>query len=99
MYKKCLPSGRKKGQRSETPWLVNPVLVTGVDAPPSARTFAIAPQIFAANTMVFPGPQLPPRASGASQMVTGDPPFKSICQSLPCMKNATAVPSGDQKGK
>ena len=40
-----------------------------------------------------------PVASGASQIGVGESPFRSVRHSLPCMKNATAVPSGDQKGK
>ena len=52
-----------------------------------------------ANTITSERPQLPPRPWGASQIVAGEPPFKSRRQSLPRMKNAMAFPSGDQNGK
>src|ERR1700720_1364750 len=44
-------------------------------------------------------PQLAPRASGALQMATRDPPLASALQSLPLAKNPSERPSGDQKGK
>ena len=62
-----LPSGRNQGSRSVTPGLS--WCVSGVGLPPDAETFERPPKGAGAKTMRSRTLQLPPRPSGASQIV------------------------------
>src|SRR5208337_3703337 len=71
----------------------------GTGLPPEAETRRIGAPICGAKMMTSPGPQEAPRPFGASQIVTGGPPFASIRHSFPLAKKPMEFPSGDQKGK
>jgi hypothetical protein len=72
------------------------VIATGV--PPSADTREIALTVVPEKMIVPQLFQLPPRASGASQMICIGPPSTATFLSLPSAKKAIERPSGDQNG-
>src|SRR5687767_1559582 len=92
-YKKCLPSGRKKGKR----WFAL-VVVTLTGAPPAAGTLDRPPTGSGAKRIVASRSQEPPRPFGASQRACAGPPLAATFLSLPSAKNPMYRLSGDQKG-
>src|SRR5271166_726544 len=97
-YRKCVPPGRKNGQRWEECRLVSNV-VSGVGEPPLALTCSKAPIGDGENAMTPVGLQAPPRPSCASQTVSAVVALRSMVRSLPLAKKPRARLSGDQKGK
>src|SRR5579872_6042688 len=88
-YKKCRPSGRKRGQR----WLScfdlsSTVTTRGV--PPELGTWKRPLSNVGANRIVPSAFQVPPRPSGASHTTVADPPSAGTVLSLPPEKNPTA---------
>src|SRR5579884_1502629 len=97
-YRKCLPSGRKNGQRCEECRLVSN-FVSGVGEPPLALTCSKAPIGDGENTITPVELQAPPRPSCASQIACAVVALRSMIRSLPLAKNPSERLSGDQKGK
>ena len=64
-----------------------------------ASTFSRPVLNVPANTIVPFGPHAPPRGDAASQITCGGLPCRSDFFSFPSAKNASSVPSGDQKGR
>ena len=94
--KKCFPSGRKEGQRSEMLLDDTETLVTGLGSQ-LPEPWRAALRARARTRSRRPGSRT--AVGRASQIGVGESPFRSVRHSLPCMKNATAAPSGDQKGR
>src|SRR5579872_6361025 len=95
---KCLPSGRKNGQRCEVCCVVSR-LVASTGVPPAALTRISPDCVLGENRMTPPGPHAPPRPKGASAMICGESPLISMVLSLPSAKNPRERLSGAQKGK
>src|SRR5580698_3167774 len=96
-YRKCLPSGRKNGQRWEV-CCVKSSFVTGTGVPPPAFTRISGDCVLAEKRITPSAPHAPPRPKGASA-TTCTEPLKSTVFNLPSAKNPSDRLSGDQKGK
>ena len=72
--------------------------VAGVGVPPPSETADRTPYTEGAKTMVPVRPQLPPRASIASQIASTRPSARDTLCSLPFAKKATRRLSGAQNG-
>src|SRR5580693_2473238 len=97
-YKKCLPSGRKAGQR----WLFSLRDISNFEIvsvfPPAAETRSNGDVVLGVKTIVPSEPQAPPRAFATSHKLCGGPPSALIFFSLPLAKNPNSCPSADQNG-
>src|SRR5690349_5699057 len=86
-----LPSGRISGQ------IAGPDPASGLGVPPDASTVK-SPAPRRANTILFPGPQLPPMLNpGTVQIFSGAPPALDTFWRAPPAKYPTQRPSGEKK--
>src|ERR671936_2606643 len=96
--RKCLPSGRKKGQRCAGPILGPLLRVTCSGMPPLDGTRYKGPATLGAKRMASSLFHVPPKPSGDSQTTWTPPPLMSIVFSLESEKKPIWRLSGAQKG-
>src|SRR5580704_7860679 len=97
VYRKCLPSGRKNGQRWEV-CSAGSIFVIGVGVPPVALTRKRGAAGVGEKIITPSAPHAPPRDSDASATTCAEPPLRSIVFSLASAKKPSERLSGDQKG-
>src|SRR5277367_3911830 len=97
-YQKCLPSGRKNGQRCEVCWAAS-IFVTATGVPPLVLTRIKGAMGLGENRITPSAPQAPPRPKMTSASDCAEPPLISIVFSLFSAKKPSDRLSGDQKGK
>src|SRR5439155_2264781 len=95
-YKKCLPSGRKTGEKGLL--LLASTLLTGVHVPPVASTRSRGPwDVKRITPSRFQAPGPPPPIPVSHKTWTA-PPLAGMVLSFPSAKNPMERLSGDQKG-
>src|SRR5579864_7504801 len=97
-YKKCLPSGRKNGQRCDE-YTAGSSFVSEAEEPPLTLICESGAMGDAEKTITPLGLHVAPRPSCASQSVCAVVLLSSNVFILPSAKNPIERLSGDQKGK
>src|SRR5947209_7689695 len=100
-YRKCRPSGRKKGNACRVSPAFVSTAVTAEGVPPAAETRARGDALPGVNRITLSGFHDPCNdcVEGTSHSVSAGPPDASILLSLPPAMNATNRLSGDQNGE